>query len=228
MYDTRGDRVVARRLATAPPFDAGTAASVALIVKTLLRHSEVPPPAERVEEPRDEPWLHIGLLAGARLPPISDGSVEPRVGLRVIAWPHDLGGWLGAGVEATLGPGLAVDGPRLRGDWTETALLASIHGRLALGSGVELGLAGGAGIHLTSLNGAIVAPPQTASETSINVSASAHGEVGWWLSPVVRLGLRLGLVHPFRTQTYLVRGETALETKSPIVDGMLVCDFGLL
>jgi hypothetical protein len=228
MYDARRDRVVVRRLTTPPPFDAPTAASVALIVKTLLRHSDVPPPAERVDEPAEEPWLRVGLLAGARLPPISEASVEPRLGLRIAGWPRGLGGHVGASIEATGGLGLDVDSARFRGHWTQAVVLASAHGRLGVGDAMDVGLAVGAGLDITTLNGVVVDPTRRASAHRINPLASAHGELGWWLSPVLRLGLRLGFVHPLRTQTYLVRGETVLRGKSLIFDGMAVLDFGLL
>ena len=47
VYDVADDRVSARALATAPPFDEPSAAAIALSVKTLLRHSHVAPEAER-------------------------------------------------------------------------------------------------------------------------------------------------------------------------------------
>ena len=73
MYDVRSDRVVARELSSRPPFDQGTAASVALMVKTLLRLSDVPPPGERLA-PSSRRWLSLGLATGARLYPRSSTS----------------------------------------------------------------------------------------------------------------------------------------------------------
>jgi hypothetical protein len=227
MYDATRDRVAARRLSTSPPFDPAAAASVALIVKTLLRLSDVPPPSERVQEPGERHWLHIGLLAGARLPPISDGSVEPRLGLRAIVWPQPLGGWLGGGLEITSGPGLGVDGDDFRGHWTETVVLAALHGRALLGSNTDAGLAAGAGMDITTLNGSAADSAEQASVLRANAVAAAHAEIGWRFSPGLRLGLRAGLVHRFRTQTYLVRGETVLEAKPLIFDGMLALELGL-
>jgi hypothetical protein len=48
VYDASTDQVVTRKIATAPPFDAPTAAAAALSVKTLLRASTVAPVQERL------------------------------------------------------------------------------------------------------------------------------------------------------------------------------------
>ncbi|MDB4936238.1 MAG: hypothetical protein JWP87_3210 [Labilithrix sp.] len=55
VYDASTDQVVTRKIATAPPFDAPTAAAAALSVKTLLRSSTVAPPAERIGAPVSPP-----------------------------------------------------------------------------------------------------------------------------------------------------------------------------
>lgn len=47
MFARAGEHVVARHLSIMPPFDAVSAAAVALSIKTLLRHSETAPVAER-------------------------------------------------------------------------------------------------------------------------------------------------------------------------------------
>jgi hypothetical protein len=227
MYDATRERVAARRLATPPPFDAAVAASVALVVKTLLRLSDVPPPSERVPEEVGARWLDIGLLAGARSPPISGGGVEPRLGLRVLVWPLALGGWLGAGLEITSGPGLAVDGEDFRGHWTESLGLAELHGRMGLGSNLDAGFAAGAGLGVTSLNGSAVGSAAPIGELRANAVAAGHAELGWWLSPALRLGLRLGLVHRFHTQTYFVRGERVLRAEPSTFGGLLALELGL-
>lgn len=51
MYARAGEHVVARHLSTMPPLDAVSAAAVALSIKTLLRHSETAPVAERYGAP---------------------------------------------------------------------------------------------------------------------------------------------------------------------------------
>jgi hypothetical protein len=53
VYDASSQQVLSRPLASAPPFDEPMAASVALSIKTMLRHSSVAPPAERIAAPAE-------------------------------------------------------------------------------------------------------------------------------------------------------------------------------
>jgi hypothetical protein len=228
MYDARQDRVVARRLSSGPPFDETTAASVALMVKTLLRHSEVPPVAERVQTSPEEPWLLVGVLGGIRFSTSSDAGAEPRLGLRLSAWPRALDGKAAIGLEATSGPGFSVDEPQFSGRWTETAFLLTLHGRLPLAERLGLGVVLGAGGEVTTIDGVLVESAQRTRATRINAIASGHAEVGFQLAPVLRLGLRAGLVHSFRTQTYRVQGEPVLDVSTPAIDTAFVADFSLL
>jgi hypothetical protein len=230
MYDAKGERVVTRRLPVSPPFDAPTAASVALMIKTLLRHSVVPPSGERLEPAAAEPWLRVALLAGVRPKPTTLSRVEGRFGAAATAWPSWPGGplELGAGVEISSGPGLAVAAPSFEGRWTETLVLASLNGRLKLGSDLDLTVIGSSGFDVTRIEGAVVGPPGGVGAARTNAVVALHSELGYRLGRTLRPALRLGFVRPLRTQSYFVHGERVLGVAPVMLQALFVLEMGLL
>jgi hypothetical protein len=230
MYDAKGERLVTRRLPVSPPFDAPTAASVALMVKTLLRHSDVPPSAERLEPAAADPWLRIALLAGIRPKPTTLSQVEGRFGAAASAWSS----WpegpleLGASIDVTTGPGLGVVTPSFEGRWTETLVLASLHGRLKLGSNLDLTLIGSSGFDVTRIEGTVTGPHGGVGAARTNGVVALHSELGYRLSRTLRPALRLGFVRPLRTQSYFVYGERVLGAAPMMLQALFVVELGML
>jgi hypothetical protein len=229
MYDARDDRVVARRLTSPPPFDDATAAAVALAIKTMLRQSDVPPPAERVVDPLPEPLLDVFLAGGIRPEPTSAEANEVRLGMGLIVWPRfGLDRFaLGAGVEVTGGPGVGVEGLAFTGRWTETALLAVVHGRWRLGQELDLAVEPGIGAAVAILSGNLSEPKETVRFTRVNPLAQLRLGAGYRLGRTLRFGLGVGAVRHFRTQTYLVNGNPVLDAKSLRFEALLSLEVSL-
>jgi hypothetical protein len=230
VYDEKDDRVLARKLSTPPPFDAATAASVALAIKTLLRHSEVPPPGERANEPPPEYWMSIMLLGGLRPNATSRKYIEPRFGLAATAWHSSLGEsiQLGLGVGVTTGLGVPVQHASFAGRWYETSVVVAIHGRFIPVEPFDLTLIPSAGFDVNSMHGIVVEPRREAGAVRLNWLAALHGEAGYRLSRPLRVALRIGLASPFRTQSYLVHGEPIFRVASPMLDAWVGLEAGLL
>jgi hypothetical protein len=230
MYDVSEDRVVARRLTTPPPFDDATAASVALAVKTLLRQSEVPPPAERAVVPLSRPFLSAKLLAGVRPMATEPGTTEARFGAGVAVWPRfgldPLG--VGIGVEVTSGPGVAVRDSTFVGRWTETVVLFGPTLRVRTVADFDLSLEPAFGVAIARVLGKVTVPEQTVSLTRVNALGSLRAGAGYQPSESFRIGLGFGVARPLRTQAYLVRGRPVLDAKALYFDTFVAIEGGLL
>lgn len=224
MYDARADRVVARRLSSPPPFDDATAASVALAVKTLLRHSDLPPPTERLAVPATpRPWLSASLLGALRPAATAPNANELRFGLRGMAWPFRATSLLvfGGGLEVTAGPGVPIEGPRFAGRWTETMVLVVASLRLDLGSDIDLSLDPGFGTSITHLGGSSSETSEASGITRANLLAALRAGAGYRAGPLLRFGLSAGMQRPLRTQAYRVGGVRVLDVRSLNFEGVL-------
>jgi hypothetical protein len=230
MYDVSEDRVVARRLTTPPPFDDATAASVALAVKTLLRQSEVPPPAERAVVPPSMRWLSAKVLAGVRPMATAPGTTEARFGAGVAAWPRfGLDPFvLGVGAEVISGPGVGVRDSTFVGRWTETVVLAGPSLRLRAAADFDLSFEPAFGAGIAHVSGKVNVPEQTVRLTRLNALGSLRVGAGYRPSESIRIGLGFGVARPLRTQAYLVRGRPVLDAKALYFDTILVIEAGLL
>jgi hypothetical protein len=230
MYDVSEDRVVARRLTTPPPFDDATAASVALAVKTLLRQSEVPPPAERAVVPPSMRTLSVEVRAGVRPMATVPGSTEARFGAGVAAWPRF--GLdpvvLGIGTVVVSGPGVAVRDSTFVGRWTESALLAGPTLRVRTLVDFDLSFEPAFGVGIAHVSGKVRMPEQTVSLTRVNALGSLRAGAGYRPSESFRIGLGFGVARPLRTQAYLVRGRPVLDAKALYFDTTLAIEAGLL
>lgn len=178
VYDAFTDRHFSRPLPADPPFDEPTAAAVALSIKTLLRHSAVAPPAERVPPPPLPPppapvapalpRHGVEVRASLRLsvPDAGEDSpgTEPRFGLGVAWWPAFLPGPHGIGLRVDAGPGVQVSRGGFRGELQDLTVAADLRRRMRLGQRLELVPAAGLGLHITSLDGVMqpgAAPART-------------------------------------------------------------------
>jgi hypothetical protein len=213
VYDTSSKQAHARPLASAPPFDEPTAASVALSIKTMLRMSSVAPPAERLPPPRPRPGPPLrpfAVLARASLrkslpaPDPDERGVEPRLGLGATWWPAFLSG-VGASLELELGPGLSVFKSGLRGELADVTARVAAHWRVAwLDGRVALVPGLGLGLHITRLTGELQSDRGSADLTYVLPAAEAGIDVRWRLGRVFEIGAGLGASLMLRTHDFEV------------------------
>ena len=214
VYDTSSKQAHSRPLSSAPPFDEPTAASVALSIKTMLRHSTVAPPAERIAPPprAPEPATLRPFLVAARAslrlsvpaPDPDHLGVEPRLGLGVTWWPALLSGF-GAGVEVELGPGQSVSKGGLRGELADVTAGLAAHRHIAwLDGRAALVPALGLGLHVTHLTGTLQSDRGSADITYVLPSADAGIDVRVRLGRVIQIGAGLRASLMLRTHDFEV------------------------
>jgi hypothetical protein len=210
LYDARTNHIVVRRLSKSPPFDEATAASVALSIKTELRHGRFEAPKPSTNPPVH--WFRVSGALGMRSTATVPRHAELRLGVGASAWTSPFAGPLraGVGIELASGPGVPVRTPSFTGTWSETALLFVLHARMTLPASVDLGVAVGAGFDVTSLGGTIHRLQREAVERRVNGVVGAHVEVGYRLGPRVRIAVRPGVAEPLNRQAYFVDGEPVL------------------
>ena len=121
---------------------------------------------------------------------------------------------------------MSVDDELFRGRWTETSLLVRVQGRLELRP-LDFAALAGAGIAVAHLGGTVRSTALDVSVFRVNPVAAFHGEAGYRLSPAVRLGLRLGMHRPLRTQTYTVYAAPTLHARSLAAEAALVGEIRL-
>lgn len=244
VYDAEQRRVSSRPLHKSPPFDDATAAAIALSVKTLLRLTTIAPPAERFgaapsiapsappaessapttsPPPAPAPSHQIALevTLGARFAQTDAAVAEPRA---TIGGFYSFGK-VSLGLEASLGPGVAVDSTVFHA--RETDATFALHARARLGSdrlvvlpelgpGAHVEIVDGAyasgGVHTLRLDPAIDLGGTLAYALSSRAYVGIHASASWLLrwqrfevdgarvlggSPiVVDTGLRLGVELP--------------------------------
>jgi hypothetical protein len=233
VYDSDGDRVVARRLVSPPPFDDATAAAVALSIKTLLRNSAVAPIEERnalpsarstAALPAREATLRFESLGGARARDTEAETLEPRLGVAVSWWPlQRFGGALGV----SAGPGLSVDDPRFIGRYTDTAVSASVRARVDLGARFRVTPELGSSIHLTELDGALLVNDTRARVSRTNVSLFAGAAVTARLLDDVSAGVRAGGDLLLRNQRYTIAGDPVFSLPAAELEAVVFLDLRL-
>lgn len=227
VYDTSSRQVHSRPLATAPPFDEPTAASVALSIKTMLRHSSVAPPAERIAPtpapaPAPAPGLDLEtgqslevfeILARASLrlsvpaPDPDQPGIEPRLALGAAWWPAFAAGF-GASVEVELGPGLSVSKSGLRGELEDVSASLAVHRRVPWNAWqdgrVAFVPALGLGLHVMHLTGDLQSGRGSADITYLLPSADAGIDVRVRLGRVFQIGAGLRASLMLRRHDYEV------------------------
>jgi hypothetical protein len=214
VYDETVRQLVVRPLAAAPPFDAPTAAAVALTVKTVLRLGRVAPVEERVDEthvatgpPRPAAvalrW-RVETALGSRL---ADGDAELRSTVGLVWSPR--GGRLGVGVGLALGPGVAVDVPEFAGRHTGTSIVAAARWRVPLGA-VFLEPAAGLSLTRATLDGVAVAGDVRAHVVRYNPGGVAQLALGARTANL-ELAIVGGAGVAFRRQRFLLGGMPLYE-----------------
>lgn len=233
VYDAEDQRIVARRIVAPPPFDEPTAASVALSVKTLLRHSAVAPTTERFgwAPPKESPFeseeaapappavppnLYIEVSGGARFRAIGSSDVESTYGVGVFWSPRALGGRYGvmAGVRGS--PGVAIDEPELIGSYRETSAHAGLGVALPVRGRLSLAWALAFELHYTQLDGLVTGVDQTAAASRFNPGLRGRVAALFRVGEA-RVGVGIDAERWLRGQRYTVFGEAVLETPNNVV-----------
>jgi hypothetical protein len=233
IYDADSQRTTARRLPGPPPYDAPTAAAVALSVKTLLRFSRVAPVEERaatapaVAPPPPPPpagrppRLELTARGGLRWRDTGQLRVEPRVALGLDV-RHRVGGLaLRFGADVRLGTGEAIDDARFGGHFGDVA------GGLRLGVDLALGRLAlspwvGASIHATAIEGALRPSGARAHASRVNPALDLGGAATIAIAGGARLGLEVALGRALRRQRYLVADEPIFELPTTEVEAALL------
>lgn len=214
IFDTHSGRVIARPLPTGPPFDEPTAASVALSIKTLLRHSAAAPAAERIVDPALPSEARLEIGAGLWVGSTSPSDIEPRFLLGVSGWPRAFDSILGFSLAVRAGTGLGFTTPTLaaRLETFDAHVGVRVRGTLApildVVVGLELGVTVG-WLDATVRSDAVHAAPIAADPSSF-----LWLEVGLRPISALRLGVRAGVFLTPRTRSYLVRGDAVVETQT--------------
>jgi hypothetical protein len=203
LYDVTTRKAVSVPLAAPPPFDAPTAAAVALSIKTLLRYSAVAPPAERYAPP-PPPARHLVVqaMAGARIR--SGSPVEPAAGLGLVVRPRRLDP-LDLFAAARAGAGIRVERGAFSGRHDDVALVLGARLGVALGRRASLHPLAGLGLHLDSLRGSDAQAGDSAAAIRFNPSAELGLHVELEVGPL-RIGLFAETSIRARRQRFLVAG----------------------
>lgn len=243
VYERKSDQLLARALAHGPPFDAPTAASVALTVKTMLRSSEIAPRDERVGA---APHDHAPIETERRPPPLVvsparlrvdvtgaartiGAGVDARIGVGASYWLGDERR-LGLGLGLLAGPGLGVETAQFRGRFDEIAASPTLRVRAAIVQSLTLEPRIGTTLHLTQIDGVTMKNPTAATrsraDASIDVGAMLAVELGKSNGgSSAFVGLDLSASYMLRYQSYLVLSERVFEL-SPF-QGALGLRFGV-
>jgi len=208
-----GSRVVDARL----PYDAPTAAAVALTMKTLLQSSTVAPKPERAAAPPPvERDATIGIDATVSERWVAGRTMEPRAGLGVARWTRIFGVRVAAAFAFTAGPGVDLAADAFTGRYTDASLAPSLRARFDLGRIVAIEPQVGATLHLTTLDG-VVAPdlaPIHARRADGSLDAGAF--VAFRVAAKLDVGFFASVSYMTRYQTYVVSDRTVLDL-SPTV-----------
>lgn len=242
IYDRESDQVVARRLASGPPFDESAAAAMALSIKTLLRYSTVAPeqarlPAgevKRTEKPTTVPTREtrgeksrrpVALLlegsGGVRFLRTDRSKVEARLGLGLFWRPRTLQQRLALGLQMKAGPSLGIDFPDFVGSLSDTSFGLYGRGRLSLGSGFMVGCGLGGALHLSGIEGTLPGSGEHADAHRMGVSLSLLPQIDYSPGAGFVAGIRAGVaLFPYR-QRYLVHGRPVVDTEPFAVETAL-------
>lgn len=223
-YDRAHDRVLARPLPVGPPFDEASADSVALAIKTLLRHSDAAPAEERLVDPPSPSELRLELGGGLRAFAASPDVVEPRALLGLSFWPSALRSILGIALSVRGGAGQDVALPALSGRlWTFDASLG-LRGRFALLRELDLTFGLDLGALTSWLDARVSSDGRRVSDVDVGPAALVWAELGVRPLSALRIALRVGALVNGRTRTYLVRGEAQVDTSPAALDAEVLLE----
>jgi hypothetical protein len=240
VFDVASGRVVARQSPRAPPLDDVSAASLALSVKTLLRHTVASPPAERfgaeaaprpIVAPTPAPAprpsvVRVATLGGVRLFRDGDPSPELRMGLGLGFWPDALGQRLGIGLEAVAGPGFGVRRRGLVARYVEAQLSLVVTARALVVGAFALSVVGRLDAVFAFLDGSFAATDDDVSVFRLDPQGALLLQADYELGGA-RIGLRVGGTGLVLRQRYLVDGRPVLTLPPFGLEAAVFIDFGL-
>jgi hypothetical protein len=206
VFDDDTGEVSTRLLAGAPPFDGAAAAAVALSVKTVLRATLIAPPAERFGAPNAPPAPSdaknsLALELGVAVAVVDRRELEPRLEAAPVLW---LMKYVGLSLDASVGPGIALERPRYRGRYSEVVLGGEARLRLPLVSPLSAGVSVGGSARWTALRGSLDGAPEV-SVRRVNASIDAEAFSTVTVGGGVYLGALLGASYVPVHRRYLIR-----------------------
>ena len=245
LYDVRHERLISRSLALGPPLDEPGAASVALSIKTLLRHSMVAPEDQRLP-PASDPLPGDPSSTSAapdRTRPASapsapaplaspysieyrvqarstradlQSAIEPRYGVGLAWWPRALDHRYGVAVHFEVGPETQIRTDELRGALLDMAISLALRRRMQVRGRIYAVAEGGSSLHFTRLDGPLLASMGRIHEYKTKPSLDIGLRLGLPLSKPDSIALAIRAFTSLRWQEHVVDGRSVLE--SPILD----------
>ncbi len=216
VFDAPSGHVAVRKLPTAPPYDDVAAASLALTIKTLLRHSSIAPNEERfgAQDPPLPVVAPTPVVATVTKTSAEVGAwVRARPGLAAEARLHlGVGHWLrpstAAITELKIGLGRSVRRSSVVGRLSSFGLGLGARQRLLKRDQWSTSLFATAGLEWSRLT---TTEPQDLRINRFNPTVSGSGRVGYQIRDAVALTLDINGRLSIRRQRYEVQGEPALE-----------------
>lgn len=204
VFDDDTGEVSTRMLASAPPFDGAAAAAVALSVKTVLRATVVAPPAERFGAQTAPPEVEhtLALELGVALTMLDRHEVEPRLEAAPVLW---LTKYFGLSLEASAGPGVALQSSRFRGRYNELVLGGEARLRLPLTAELSASASLGGSAHWSALSGQLDGSLELGVRR-LNASLDAEAFASIAIGGGVYVGAMLGASYFPVYRRYLIRG----------------------
>jgi hypothetical protein len=210
VYLAEEGRRLERRLSALPPYDAPTAAAVALTVKTLLRQTRLAPGAT---PPRPRHRLRLGAGGALRAGALSPGGAEARLSGFGSIWPSWSGPPLGLGLRLVGGVPLPFEGPAGSGRWREVTILASVEVAARLLSWLDLGLALEGGLRMSRIRLRLEDGLRRGPER-VAPSLRVLGSVGLWATPELRIALEAGIAAVLGPADYELDGARVAREES--------------
>lgn len=173
-YDAHSGQVMSRALPAGPPFSEPMAASLALSVKTLLRHSPLAPPGEHRAGPSGrwpDPDLVIDSRVGVQVP--APQGLEPRFALALVWTPEFIGPSYAVAARVDTGLGTSLDLHDFVGNFTDIAFGIELRRSVRMSQRIAVHALLGGSLHRTHLRGLIDGATREAEVVRWNPSADA-------------------------------------------------------
>lgn len=216
MYDRKSGRLATVPLHAPPPFDAPTAAAVALNIKILLRHSAVAPVTERVtveEPPRPtatERPLYLQMGGGVHFPRTDTRTAVAALRSALVWYPAVLDSRLRLTAEYEYRDQTSITTAQLQGAFREHSVGAAVGLRFPFGTRLELGTEVGASLRFAGLEGELVGRGDLVDVERINPTADAAIDVQARVVGSLHLLVRGRVSARLRRQSYFVGQDRVL------------------
>jgi hypothetical protein len=221
IYDVESDHASARSLVASPPFEATTAAAVALAVKALLRTTVVAPPPERFGAVMREPEWLVGVDLGAVMRFGGSSNVEGRASLGTSFWPRRAAPW-GIVFQVDAGTGVSTSNPVFSGTFRDSALRVGVGALVPFERVFEFESFVGGGAHLVTLDGLLKLDGAKVEKSRVDGAVESRIGLGIrFLDGRLRLEPWIGVTVLTRWQRFQVHQETAFDFEPIALQGAL-------